>query len=230
VAIPVTDVIAAGSPGEGKVAEIQLVDRSAGRALQGAAPLHQPPRTGEAGGSPTPLFDFSAVAHTSPPHNPPVALPPLGNQPRVYESRPEQIRAAYVLSIVTGALAMLGAWPALVALGHPPAAGWVWIVLLLAAVEVTYAIWLASLPDWSTLWIGMVLCAGLAAIQALALGLVMATPAMRSLPIGLDEVRTSLGSWSACLLALHAGLAYAAGWISTRWRREYERWKLAGAK
>lgn len=230
VAIPVADVIAAGSSVAGKVAEIQSVDRTVGLTLPSSTPPVHPPRSGDTFGSATSPFDFSPAAHVAPSATPLVAPPPLANQSRVYESRPEQIRAAYAISIVTGVLAFLGASPALVALGHPPVAGWVWIVILLSAIEVAYALWLASLPDWSTLWVGMALCAGLAAIQALLLGLVMAMPVTRSLPLGLDDVRTSLGSWSACLMALHGGLAYAAGWISSRWRREYRKWKQAGSK
>lgn len=161
------------------------------------------------------------------PPPPPVAAPIFENQLPVYTSRPQQIRAAYIVSSVAGALAFLGACPALLALRHPPVAGWVWLVLLLTLIEIAYALWLASLPDWSTLWVGMALGAAVAVLYALVLVAAMATPESRSLPIGLDDVRSSLGGWAVLLLVSHSALAYVAGWISSRWRRDYERWKLS---
>jgi len=230
VAIPVAVAIAGEVPVGGKIAEIRSVDRIAGTAPPGSTIPPSAPSRVEAESNAEPPFEIAATSRASPPHAPPVTSPVLGSPSRVYESRPERIRAAYLVATIAGALALLGTWPALVALGHPPTAGWVWLVLLLSLVEVAYALWLASLPDWSTLWIGMALSAGVAAVYALTLGLVMAMPASRSLPLGLDDVRSSLGSWSLTLLVLHAGLACAAGWISSGWRREYQRWKALAAK
>lgn len=158
-----------------------------------------------------------------------VAPPPrpsaLQSLPRGYVAEPAQLRWAYTIALIAGGIAILSAWPALAALRHPPVAGWVWVVVGLSLVQVAYALWLAGLPDWSTLWIGMALGTILAALDGIGLAIAMATPVARSLPLGLDDVRTTLGTWSAALLVLHGGLAYAAGWISARWRRDYELWK-----
>lgn len=231
VAIPV----AGAAPAGGKVREVHAVDLVAGRSpadstLEGLSPPSDEALVSVVRQPDVPPFDAPSAPRTSALTEPPVAAAVFPNQPRVYESRPAQIRAAYIMSSVTGAVAILGASPALLALRHPPVAGWVWLVLLFTLIEIAYALWLASLPDWSTLWVGMALGAAVAAIYALVLVAAMATPESRSLPIGLDDLRSSLGVWAVLLFALHGGLAYAAGWISSRWRRDYETWKLSASR
>lgn len=137
------------------------------------------------------------------------------------------MRAAYGVAFAAGALAILGAWPALAAVGRSPARAWMWIVLGMSLMELAYALWLAGLPDWSTLWVGRWLALAWSAIYALALLAALAMPVSNALPLGLDEVRSGLALWAATLATLHAVLAAAAGWIAVRWRREYERAKLA---
>jgi hypothetical protein len=147
-----------------------------------------------------------------------------------YVAPPERIRQAYAVAVAAGVLAFVTSLPALGELASPPAPGWVWILIPFVLVQAGYAFWLANLPDWSTVWVGMALFVVLAAIDASGLAIVLATPVDRSLPWGLDEVRASAATWCAAKLALDGGLASAAGWISSRWRREYVEAKTAARR
>ncbi len=153
--------------------------------------------------------------------------PPSKSHGDRYIAPPERIRLAYGIAVIAGVLAFAAAMPAFGELRHPPAPAWAWILIFLWLVQIGYAFWLASLPDWSTVWLGMALYGLLAALAAFVLVVAIVTPATRELPLGLEEVRSSLAGWCALMLVFDGALAYAAGWISARWRREYVAAKAA---
>ncbi len=104
------------------------------------------------------------------------------------------------------------------------APGWARVVVLVAAMQAVYVVWMLSAPDWSTAWVVMLVFAGVSAIYAVATALAIATPPDRAMPLDLGEVRSSAGSWCGAVLACMLVCTYLLGRFSARWRRaiEYE--------
>lgn len=145
-----------------------------------------------------------------------------------YRADPGKVQTTYMLALALGALTLLCAAPAL---RHPnlvEAPNWARVVLIASAVQLVFICWMVSLPDWSTVWINMVVFAFVAALYGVAWAVITFTP--EYMPINfldLDEppdapVRTRAGPWSFVMLMLATLLTYACGRFSGRWRRQYE--------
>ena len=102
------------------------------------------------------------------------------------------------------------------------APGWARTVVLLASLQAIYVGWMLTAPDWSTVWVVMLVFAGISALYAVATALVIATPPDRTVPLGLGEVRYSARAWCAAVLAIMSLCTYLAGRFSTRWQRSFE--------
>lgn len=99
---------------------------------------------------------------------------------------------------------------------------WARIVVLLAALQAVYVGWMLSAPDWSTVWVVMLVFAGVSALYAVATAMAIATPPERAMPLDLGGVRYSARAWCAAVLALMSLCTYLAGRFSTRWYRSFE--------
>ena len=137
-----------------------------------------------------------------------------------YAPDSERLQRVYLLA---GALAGVTAFslsPALQRMTNlPQAAGWVQVVALLAFVQIIYAVWLVTVPDWSTTWIGMLVCAGCAAVYGAGMGIVLTTASGRNVALGLTDVRNTAGGWCAVQILLLGFLAYGFGRASNHWQR-----------
>jgi hypothetical protein len=102
------------------------------------------------------------------------------------------------------------------------APGWARAALLLAVIQSVYIVWLLATPDWSTLWVVMVVFALSAAVYGMAVGITLASPLDKPLPLGLGEHRRTAPRWCASVLLLTALATYLCGRTSTRWRRSLE--------
>ncbi|HEY5313002.1 MAG TPA: hypothetical protein VIK18_10805 [Pirellulales bacterium] len=136
--------------------------------------------------------------------------------------RPDETRLqmVYLLAGALMLLALLSAWPALTHFRRHEAAPWVAVVLLMSVVSLVYVVWLLSLADWSTLRVGMVLCAACAAAYACGLAIVIGTPDTRAIALGLDEVRAHAGLWCALQMGLLGAICYGFGRQASCWRDE----------
>jgi hypothetical protein len=114
-------------------------------------------------------------------------------------------------------LALLQAVPILSILRLPAPPDWVWIVVLLTAVQIAYACWTLLVPDWSTAWVAMLVLAAVAAVYGTALGVVWVTPRGTAVPLGLPPATAESQLWCAGVIALTLGLTYACGRTSYRW-------------
>ncbi|HEX4149379.1 MAG TPA: hypothetical protein VHY20_10340 [Pirellulales bacterium] len=137
-------------------------------------------------------------------------------------SQPESTRLqmAYLLAGSLLALSLMASWPALTHFRQNADADWVVIVLLMSVGQLLYVVWLLSLPDWTTLRVGMVLCALCAAAYAAALSIVIATPVTHSVVLGLTDVRSRAGLWSALLCGLMCVVCYGFGREASAWHDE----------
>ena len=68
-------------------------------------------------------------------------------------------------------------------------------MLLVSLVQLAYAAWLATVPDWSSLWATMFVWAAVATLYAVAASVSFMTPAEHDLPLGLTAVRRLAPSW-----------------------------------
>lgn len=139
-----------------------------------------------------------------------------------YQPDPDKIQMVYWLA---GALAFVAVFSAAPALGHlnlSRAPGWARVVLLAVAIELVYTAWLASVPDFTTVWVGMLVLAAVAAVYGMGMAIVAATPAGKPPILGLAEVRSSAAGWCGANVLLAGLVSYVCGRISTKWRRTCE--------
>ncbi|MBN1588370.1 MAG: hypothetical protein JW888_02540 [Pirellulales bacterium] len=144
---------------------------------------------------------------------------PLG----VYWADRGHVETVRWLSVVLGLLVVLSTVPALGHWNLATAPGWARLLLLIAALQIAYLVWMALLPDWSTVWVVMLVFAASATFYALATALVVTMPADRVLPFGLDAVRDKAARWCGAVLLLNVLGTYLCGWTSVRWRQSCRR-------
>ena len=145
-----------------------------------------------------------------------------------YQADPGKVQTTYMLAMALGALTLLCAAPAL---RHPnlvEAPNWARVVLVASALQLVFICWMVSLPDWSTVWICMVVFAFVAALYGVAWAVITFTPDYMPVNfLDLDEppdapVRNRAGPWCFVMLMLATLLTYACGRFSGRWRKQYE--------
>jgi hypothetical protein len=106
---------------------------------------------------------------------------------------------------------------------------WVWPVFFIAALQIVYAVYLAQLPDWSSVW---VVAIGMLAMTMLfaALQIVLLLSQPDNELIQLLDLQYAIQNgkakpWCVLLLLTHGIFTYLAGHISVRWHRKYrEHW------
>jgi len=123
------------------------------------------------------------------------------------------------------ALAVLFSMGPVVALGKldlQSAPGWARLVVLLAALEAVYVVWMVAAPDWSSVWVVMLVFAFAASGYGMATAVAIVTPPDRPMPLGMDEVRQTASTWCLAVLLVNSLATYLRGRTSTRWRRAFE--------
>ena len=96
---------------------------------------------------------------------------------------------------------------------------WARVVLLLGLLQLAYAAWLASVPDWAALWAIMFVLAALATLYGAAGAAALAVPPHEALPLGLSAVRQQMPLWCAMVAALTVAAAYWCGHLAQMLRR-----------
>ena len=99
---------------------------------------------------------------------------------------------------------------------------WARIVLLLAALEAFYILWMLLTPDWASVWVVTLIFALVATLYGMATAVAMASPLDQPLPLELGPLRRvaprCCGSVALCTLLA----AYLCGHMSATWRRAAE--------
>jgi hypothetical protein len=109
-------------------------------------------------------------------------------------------------------------------LGHrnlEAAPGWARAVVLLAAMQFIYIVWMANAPDWASVWVVMMVFAIAATAYAVVTAAALATPLDHPLMLGMSQVRHSAGKWCAAVMAVMSLATYLCGRLSTRWNRRF---------
>lgn len=102
------------------------------------------------------------------------------------------------------------------------APGWARVAALLAVIQLVYVLWMVTTPDWSSVWVVTTVLAVVAALYAMATGIVLATPLDRPMPLGLGEYRRGAPRWCGAVLLFTLLATYLCGRIAARWRRSFE--------
>jgi len=110
-------------------------------------------------------------------------------------------------------------WPALRYWDLGVAPGWAQGVLLVALLQLAYAAWLVSIPDWASLWASMFVLAIVATLYGTAAAMTLATPMEHEPPLGLQSVRQTAPYWCFCMMLLTISAAYLCGHAAQRIRR-----------
>ncbi len=139
-----------------------------------------------------------------------------------YKADAADVRQTIQLAAAVVLIAAISLLP-IPAMGHMRlwrAPAWAQWVVLLAAIDWAYAIWMATAADWSTMRVMSIVCTVIAGVYAMALGMTLAVPVDHRLLLGLGEVRRAAPAWCALMLALMLGLAWACGRTAGRWQAE----------
>ncbi|HJT32693.1 MAG TPA: hypothetical protein VJ783_11685 [Pirellulales bacterium] len=131
----------------------------------------------------------------------------------MYRPTARQLEATYWLASLLPFAIVLCAAPAVGHLRLNAAPSWAQIMLLMAGAQLAYAVWLALLPDYSTLQVGTCLFAASAALEALGLIAVLSGAAWLNLDVG----SAGPAVWCVGCLLIMAGLSYACARVGHRW-------------
>lgn len=202
---------------QGGPVDVFVVDEAPPEVFPQAAPLHVP---GDA------MSDMPRPSPQAPyPSAPGFAQPSIAAAPAVegYQADPQKVQTVYFLAVALAMISIFSVLPALPHLNLVQAPGWARIMLLLAALQLAYVAWIVLLPDWSTVWVGMLVFSIVGSIYAVAMAVVLFTPTQSPLLLGLDADtrRTAIG-WCCAVVLLTTLASYICGRISARWRRGYE--------
>jgi hypothetical protein len=99
---------------------------------------------------------------------------------------------------------------------------WAQAVLLLSLLQLAYVAWVASIPDWATLWSSMIVFTSIAALYGAMMTIALSTPLEQPLPLDMSDVRRETPLWCAGMMLLSFLLAYLCGRAAWRWRRTFE--------
>jgi hypothetical protein len=139
-----------------------------------------------------------------------------------YQPDADKCSTVYYLAAAMAALSLYCIAPAISHLNLGAAPNWARVVVLLSVLQLAYAAWLASIPDWSTLRSSMIIFTVVAALYGLTMTVALSTPAENPLPLDLTDVRRQAVLWCAGVVLLASLLAYGCGRAAWRWRKALE--------
>jgi len=140
----------------------------------------------------------------------------------VYRPDHGKIQTTRWLAFFLTFILLFSAAPALAHLDVETAPGWARAALLLALLQAVYVAWMLATPDWSTVWVVMMVFAVVAALYGMATAVAIATPWDQPMPLGMGQIRTSASRWCGAVLLVMSLATYLCGRTSARWRRTFE--------
>ena len=135
---------------------------------------------------------------------------------------PARIHALRWLASFLGFVVLFSTYPAWGHLNLETAPDWARLVLLLAALQTCYIVWMLATPDWASAWVLMLVFAFSAAVYGMVTAIVVAAPPERPVPLGIGELRAMAPRWCGSVLGLMVLATYLLGLFSARWRRAVE--------
>ncbi len=136
----------------------------------------------------------------------------------VYRPSPRQLEFAYWIACLLPFVAVFCAAPALPHLQFSGAPSWAQALLCIAVVELGYAAWLAMVPDWSIVRIGMFLFGGIAALFTGSMFACLLSSQGQWLSLDMGEMRATCAAWCGLSAVVSACAFAACRWLDRSWR------------
>jgi len=130
-------------------------------------------------------------------------------------------RTALQLAVVLGVIAVVSLLPVF-GKGHadlrsaPP---WALAAVLLAVLQLVFAIWMINAPDWASARVQMAVSAVVTTIYGMLMTLTIVAKEGHPLILRLEEVRRQAPAWCGLMFVLMGAVTWFCGWSSVRWRR-----------
>ena len=126
---------------------------------------------------------------------------------------------AHRIAIGLAVISLIAISPALKHWDLAAAPAWARASLLWSALQLAYAVWLTSVPDWSALWVAMIVFATTATLYGTVGTVALAMPPEFDLPLDLAPVRSTATLWCFTMAAIMIGAAYGCGRVAQRAKR-----------
>jgi hypothetical protein len=108
----------------------------------------------------------------------------------------------------------------------PGIENWTYVVLLVCGIQLAYALYLVQLPDWSSVWVTMIVTSIVATFYAVGMGMSLMAQADNEViaMLGLTQWHAGgyLSLWCFLLTLLTALLSYAMVRTSLKWHKLFE--------
>ncbi len=127
----------------------------------------------------------------------------------------------YGVSLAIALFACLQVAPIFMERSFVAAPKWAQITLLLAGLEIVYAVWVALTPDWAAPRVAMLLFGFISTLYAVALGISIVTPPGKSAPLQLNDAPGSNVLWFLVMCFGALVVTHIAGWVSFSWRSRW---------
>ena len=108
---------------------------------------------------------------------------------------------------------------------------WVYLLFFLSGLQLVYALYLFQLPDWSSVWVVMIVTATFATLYATFMGIALVAGEghgfIQALELGDLQRRGYLSLWCFLMTLVTSTATYFLIRFSLRWHRAYETAMLA---
>jgi hypothetical protein len=144
------------------------------------------------------------------------------------EPHPRDVSATHWLAVSLAGIALCGVIPAALDIfdhlrteGSPGVAVWAYLSLWIALLQISYAIYLAQLPDWSSVWVGTLVTLAISVLYAMLLGLTYLSRhdswLVEKLELSDQLSGGRAAGWCFIMLCLTSLVSYLSGRMSMRW-------------
>jgi hypothetical protein len=144
------------------------------------------------------------------------------------EPHPRDVSATQWLAVSLTAIALCGVVPAVLDIlehlrteGSPGVAVWAYLSLWIDLLQISYAIYLAQLPDWSSVWVGTLVTLAISVLYAMLLGLTYLSRhdswLVEKLELSDQLTGGRAAGWCFIMLCLTSLVSYLSGRMSMRW-------------
>lgn len=136
----------------------------------------------------------------------------------IVRATPRQLEMVYWLACLLPFAAVFCAAPAVPYIQFAGAPPWAQGLLGIACLELIYAAWLATVPDYSAVRVGMYLLAGITAVELLAALTLPFLPDALLSSAGLAGARATAAAWCGLAVVISGLSSAACRWLQQRWR------------
>jgi hypothetical protein len=144
------------------------------------------------------------------------------------EPHPRDVAATQWLALGISAVALFGVVPAIFDIAahlrvadSPGVAVWAYLSIWIALIQISYSVYLAQLPDWSSVWVATMVTLVFSVAYAMLLGLTyLSRPEgwlAKTLEISDHLAGGRAAGWCFIMLCLTSLLSYLSGRVSVRW-------------